>query len=157
MEMKLQSSTHSVLEADLRVNAEEMLMASAAIRLAIELAQDGSDYLIPEGMSTLDLSTSTDALNNFMRAAQQSDGSLVADSKIDSITDPIAVDQQRSVGEDILFIFEPGVYLPLMSFLLMAQDANMLGPTLMNFNGRLRVTRLVSIFLIVLCLVNMFI
>ena len=104
------SSTHSVLEADLRVNAEEMLMASAAIRLAIELAQDGSDYLIPEGMSTLDLSTSTDALNNFMRAVQQSDGSIVADSKIDSITDPIAVDQQRSVGEDILFIFEPGVY-----------------------------------------------
>lgn len=104
------NSVSSMLQADLRVNAEEMLMASAAIRLAIELAQDGSDYLIPEGMSTLDLSTSTEALNNFMRAVQQNDGSIVADSKIESITDPIAVDQQRGVGEDILFIFEPGVY-----------------------------------------------
>ena len=107
---QIPSTEATIRKLDVQVKAEELLMASAAIKLAVEQMQAGTGSLMADGMSTLELAKSTVALNSFITAAEQMDSGLITNAKIDSLNDSLAVNQQREMTEDILFIYEPGIY-----------------------------------------------
>ena len=107
---QIPSTEATIRKLDVQVKAEELLMASAAIKLAVEQMQAGTGSLMADDMSTLELATSTVALNSFITAAEQMDSGLITNAKIDSLNDSLAVKQQREMTEDILFIYEPGIY-----------------------------------------------
>ena len=113
---QLPSSMDAMRELEVQMRSEEVLMASAAIKLAIERAQAGQTSFMPEGMSTIELATSTDALNNFIKSVKNTDQALITNAKKASLSDPIAVNQQKVAGKDILFIYEPGVYSSAYEF-----------------------------------------
>ena len=107
---ELPSSVNEMRELDIKIRSEELLMAAAAIELAIEYAKTGQNSLMPEGMTTLELTTSATALNDFMNSVNQIDDSLLVNAKLESFDNPISVNQQREIGEGKLFIYEPGEY-----------------------------------------------
>lgn len=107
---ELPSSVNEMRELSIQIRSEELLMAAAAIDLAIEDAKTGQNLLMPEGMTTLELTTSATALNNFMKSVNQIDESLLVNAKVESFDNPVSVNQQREIGEGKLFIYEPGEY-----------------------------------------------
>ena len=107
---ELPSSAYEMRELNIQIRSEELLMAAAAIDLAIEDARTGQNSLMPEGMTTLELTTSAIALNDFMNSVNQIDDSLLVNAKLESFDNPISVNQRREIGEGNLFIYEPGEY-----------------------------------------------
>ena len=88
---ELPSSVNEMRELSIQIRSEELLMAAAAIDLAIEDSKTGQNLLMPEGMTTLELTTSATALNNFMKSVNQIDESLLVNAKVESHDNPVSV------------------------------------------------------------------
>ena len=98
--------------AELAFNAEELLIASSAIRLAIK-NPDMRAGMIPDGTTTMDLATSTEALHS----AVEMMGALKVDAKRETIQSATAIGAQRTQAFQNIFIFEPGYRSSAYQFL----------------------------------------
>ena len=102
--------------ATLNINAEELLIASAAIRLAINNA-DMKSGMIPDGTTTMDLATSIDALHSAVEMMNAAGGTTKADAKMETIESAATIMLQRPASLENIFIFEPGYRSSAYQFL----------------------------------------
>lgn len=102
--------------ATLNINAEELLIASSAIRLAINNA-DMKSGMIPDGTTTMDLATSIDALHSAVEMMNAAGGTTKADAKMETIESAATIMLQRPASLENIFIFEPGYRSSAYQFL----------------------------------------
>lgn len=93
--------------AALNINAEELLIASSAMRLAIK-DPDMRSVMIPDGTTTMDFTTSTEALHRAVEMMNAAGDSTRAEAKMETIQSAAAVKLQRPASLENIFIFEPG-------------------------------------------------
>lgn len=103
-------------QATLNVNAEELLIASSAIHLAITDSGMASS-LIPDQGTTMDLVTSVDALQNAVVVMTSAGETTKVDAKMATIQRATAIKYQRPETLENVFIFEPGYRSSAYTFL----------------------------------------
>lgn len=103
-------------DATLKINAEELLIASSAIRLAIN-NPDMKSEMIPDGTTTMDLATSIDALHSAVEMMNAAGDTTKVDAKMETIQSAAAIKLQRPESLDNIFIFEPGYRSSAYQFL----------------------------------------
>lgn len=91
----------------LNVNAEEMLIASAALELAVTNPAIQS-MVLTDNASTMDLVTSVDRLYAAVSSIQNDDPSTLPHAKIETVAKASSNLVGRQSSLDKLFIFEPG-------------------------------------------------
>ena len=102
--------------AALNINAEELLIASSAIRLAIK-NPDTRSGMIPDGATTMDLATSVEALHSAVAMMNAAGGTTKVDAKMETIQSAAAIKLQRPESLENIFIFEPGYRSSAYQFL----------------------------------------
>ena len=100
----------------LNINAEELLIASSAIRLAIK-NPDMRLGMIPNGETTMGLATSTEALYSAVEMMNDSGDITKVDAKMETIQSAAAIKLQRPELLENIFIFEPGYRSSAYQFL----------------------------------------
>ena len=103
-------------DATLNINAEELLIASSAIRLAIS-NPDMKSGMIPDGTTTMDLATSIDALQSAVEMMNAAGGTTKVDAKMETIESASTIRLQRPESLENIFIFEPGYRSSAYQFL----------------------------------------
>ncbi len=100
----------------LNINAEELLIASSAIRLAIK-NPDMRLGMIPNGETTMGLATSTEALYSAVEMMNDAGDITKIDAKMETIQSAAAIKLQRPESLENIFIFEPGYRSSAYQFL----------------------------------------
>ena len=100
----------------LNINAEELLIASSAIRLAIK-NPDMRLGMIPDGETTMGLATSTEALYSAVDMMNAAGDTTKVDAKMETIQSAAAIKLQRPESLENIFIFEPGYRSSAYQFL----------------------------------------
>ena len=100
----------------LNINAEELLIASSAIRLAIK-NPDMRLGMIPNGETTMGLATSTEALYSAVEMMNDAGDTTKVDAKMETIQSAAAIKLQRPESLENIFIFEPGYRSSAYQFL----------------------------------------
>ena len=100
----------------LNINAEELLIASSAIRLAIN-NPDMRLGMIPNGETTMGLATSTEALYSAVEMMNDAGDTTKVDAKMETIQSAAAIKLQRPESLENVFIFEPGYRSSAYQFL----------------------------------------
>ena len=100
----------------LNINAEELLIASSAIRLAIK-NPDMRLGMIPNGETTMGLATSTEALYSAVEMMNAAGDTTKVDAKMETIQSAAAIKLQRPESLENIFIFEPGYRSSAYQFL----------------------------------------
>jgi hypothetical protein len=100
----------------LNINAEELLIASSAIRLAIK-NPDMRLGMIPDGETTMGFATSTEALYRAVEMMNAAGDTTKVDAKMEAIQSAAAIKLQRPESLENIFIFEPGYRSSAYQFL----------------------------------------
>ena len=100
----------------LNINAEELLIASSAIRLSIK-NPDMRLGMIPDGETTMGLATSTEALYGAVEMMNAAGDTTKVDAKMETIQSAAAIKLKRPEPLENIFIFEPGYRSSAYQFL----------------------------------------